>query len=93
MQETKDTILLTLSGTVMSGFTCKVPRDWALRSTNDDIIAVFRTNLLDLVTSHDMYDLIRLAKETKLHIHTEFNENSERIYICQCPTSNATKWS
>ena len=83
----KDTILLTLSGTVMTGFTCRVPREWALRSSREDIVAVFRTHLIDSVTSHDMYELTRLAKETGLHIHTDYDQNSEKIYVCQCPTS------
>ena len=84
-----DTIKLTLSGTLMSGFSCVVPRAWALQVSHEELITVLRIRLIDLFRDNDMYVLTEQAKNLNLHIHASYNNQSSEIYICECSNTDA----
>lgn len=78
-------ITLVLSGTQMSGFRYGVDREWALDVTKEELINVIRHAMIDLAKKHDMYHLLKMATNARLHIHAEYDNNTKEIYICECP--------
>lgn len=86
MDNETEFIKLTISGTLFSGFSCSVPKNWALlQAKKEDLIINVRLELVSLLKRHDMHVLVEKARDIELHIHCFYGFDSKEIFICECP--------
>lgn len=76
-------ISLQLSGSIMGGFSISVPRAW-LVAGREDIVKLFKTELINHMDKYGMEQLAGIAREIKLHIHYDYKNTDNVVYICVC---------
>lgn len=76
---TENTINLTMSGSVFSGFTFKVDKNWASVSSNDEIILKMRNEVEQLINKYNLYVLKQELDKTVMHIHYR---DDKTVYVC-----------
>jgi len=78
-----DTVKLTLSGSILTGFFCNVPRSITTEFP-EYVMEVLRRELVKMTETYNMWQLTNLAKTVKLHIHVPYDINSHEIWVCTC---------
>jgi hypothetical protein len=82
--EAKEYILIQLSGTSMNGFRVSVDRSWALKATQEELIATLKNEMALVGQRYNIFELIDASRYAKLHIHAKYGLDSQTIYICCC---------
>jgi len=77
----QEEIGLVLSGTPMSGLRYNVDKNWALKMPKEVLIQTMRRIMLDMTKTYHMSQLYDIAKKVELEIRSEYDENTQEIYI------------
>lgn len=77
-------VTLELSGTSLTGYRHDVNRHWALSMPPDLLADEMKNIILNFCNSNNLWKIIEEIKQTNLHIHAKYDENSDTIYVCTC---------